>query len=469
MNRIASKTLQVSSYLVYRKLNFLNLENQFMSTPKKLFVKTYGCQMNVYDSERMIETMGQVGYETTETPETADMILLNTCHIREKAAEKIYSELGRFKRLKSDNPHLKIAVAGCVAQAEGVEIMRRQPMVDMVVGPQSYHRLAALEKASGNGKRVVDIDFPVEDKFDQLGARPKAKRAPSAFLTVQEGCDKFCAFCVVPYTRGSESSRPVERILNEARDLVERGVRDITLLGQNVNAYHGIGSKGQETSLAALIWELDKLDGLERIRFTTSHPNDMNEDLIEAHGNCTKLMPYLHLPVQSGSDRILKRMNRSHTAQSYMDLIDKIRQARPDILISGDFIVGFPEEMEEDFDATMDLIRRVEYGQAYSFKYSSRPGTPAAERNQLDEGVKTERLYRLQNLIAEQQKSLQDSMVGRNLPVLLEKSTRFEGQLVGKSEYLHAVHVNAPKTMIGAIQHVRITQSNRNSLTGKIC
>jgi tRNA-2-methylthio-N6-dimethylallyladenosine synthase len=417
----------------------------------------------------MIETMGQVGYETTETPETADMILLNTCHIREKAAEKIYSELGRLKRLKSDNPHLKIAVAGCVAQAEGVEIMRRQPMVDMVVGPQSYHRLAALEKASGNGKRVVDIDFPEEDKFDQLGARPKAKRAPSAFLTVQEGCDKFCAFCVVPYTRGSESSRPVERILNEARNLVERGVRDITLLGQNVNAYHGIGSKGQESSLAALIWELDKLDGLERIRFTTSHPNDMNEDLIEAHGNCAKLMPYLHLPVQSGSDRILKRMNRSHTAQSYMDLIDKIRQARPDILISGDFIVGFPEEMEEDFDATMDLIRRVEYGQAYSFKYSIRPGTPAAERNQLDEGVKTERLYRLQNLIAEQQKSLQDSMVGRNLPVLLEKSTRFEGQLVGKSEYLHAVHVNAPKTMIGAIQNVRITQSNRNSLTGKIC
>jgi tRNA-2-methylthio-N6-dimethylallyladenosine synthase len=469
MNRIASKTLQVGSYLVYRKLNFLNLENQFMSAPKKLFVKTYGCQMNVYDSERMIETMGQVGYETTETPETADMILLNTCHIREKAAEKIYSELGRLKRLKSDNPHLKIAVAGCVAQAEGVEIMRRQPMVDMVVGPQSYHRLAALEKASGNGKRVVDIDFPEEDKFDQLGARPKAKRAPSAFLTVQEGCDKFCAFCVVPYTRGSESSRPVERILNEARNLVERGVRDITLLGQNVNAYHGIGSKGQETSLAALIWELDKLDGLERIRFTTSHPNDMKEDLIEAHGNCTKLMPYLHLPVQSGSDRILKRMNRSHTAQSYMDLIDKIRQARPDILISGDFIVGFPEEMEEDFDATMDLIRRVEYGQAYSFKYSIRPGTPAAERDQLDEGVKTERLYRLQNLIAEQQKSLQDSMVGRNLPVLLEKSTRFEGQLVGKSEYLHAVHVNAPKTMIGAIKHVRITKSNRNSLTGKIC
>jgi len=440
-----------------------------MSAPKKLFVKTYGCQMNVYDSERMIETMGQVGYEETDTPDNADMILLNTCHIREKAAEKIYSELGRFKGLKSDKPDLKIAIAGCVAQAEGGEIMRRQPMVDMVVGPQSYHRLAALEKASGNGKKVIDIDFPEEDKFDQLGARPNAMRAPSAFLTVQEGCDKFCAFCVVPYTRGAEASRPVDRILTEARGLVERGVRDITLLGQNVNAYHGIGSKGKEISLAALIWELDKLDGLERIRFTTSHPNDMDDDLIEAHGDCAKLMPYLHLPVQSGSDRILKRMNRSHSVQSYMDLIYKIRQARPDILISGDFIVGFPEETEEDFDATLDLIRRVGYGQAYSFKYSTRPGTPAAERDQLEEAVKTERLHMLQDLIAEQQKSLQDSMVGRDLPVLLEKPTRFDGQLVGKSEYLHAVHVNAPTSMIGSIQHVRVTKSNRNSLTGNLC
>ena len=440
-----------------------------MSAPKKLFVKTYGCQMNVYDSERMIETMGQVGYEETDTPDNADMILLNTCHIREKAAEKIYSELGRFKALKSDKPDLKIAIAGCVAQAEGGEIMRRQPMVDMVVGPQSYHRLAALEKASGNGRKVIDIDFPAEDKFDQLGARPKAMRAPSAFLTVQEGCDKFCSFCVVPYTRGAEASRPVDRILTEARDLVERGVRDITLLGQNVNAYHGIGSKGLEISLAALIWELDKLDGLERIRFTTSHPNDMDDDLIEAHGDCAKLMPYLHLPVQSGSDRILKRMNRSHSVQSYMDLIYKIRQARPDILISGDFIVGFPEETEEDFDATLDLIRRVGYGQAYSFKYSTRPGTPAAERDQLKEAVKTERLHMLQDLIAEQQKSLQDTMVGRDLPVLLEKSTRFDGQLVGKSEYLHAVHVNAQTSMIGSIQHVRVTKSNRNSLTGNLC
>ena len=440
-----------------------------MSAPKKIFVKTYGCQMNVYDSERMIETMGQVGYEETDTPDNADMILLNTCHIREKAAEKIYSELGRFKALKSDKPDLKIAIAGCVAQAEGGEIMRRQPMVDMVVVPQSYHRLAALEKASGNGRKVIDIDFPAEDKFDQLGARPKAMRAPSAFLTVQEGCDKFCSFCVVPYTRGAEASRPVDRILTEARDLVERGVRDITLLGQNVNAYHGIGSKGLEISLAALIWELDKLDGLERIRFTTSHPNDMDDDLIEAHGDCAKLMPYLHLPVQSGSDRILKRMNRSHSVQSYMDLIYKIRQARPDILISGDFIVGFPEETEEDFDATLDLIRRVGYGQAYSFKYSTRPGTPAAERDQLKEAVKTERLHMLQDLIAEQQKSLQDTMVGRDLPVLLEKSTRFDGQLVGKSEYLHAVHVNAPTSMIGSIQHVRVTKSNRNSLTGNLC
>ena len=440
-----------------------------MSVSKKLFVKTYGCQMNVYDSERMIETMGQVGYVETIIPEDADMILLNTCHIREKAAEKIYSELGRLKGLKSIRPNLKVAVAGCVAQAEGEEIMRRQPMVDMVVGPQSYHRLAELENAASEGKKIIDIDFPDEDKFDFLGARSKAKRAPSAFLTVQEGCDKFCAFCVVPYTRGAESSRPLKRILIEAEDLVERGVRDITLLGQNVNAYHGKGSLGQDISLAALIWELDKLAGLERIRYTTSHPNDMDDDLIEAHGNCSKLMPYLHLPVQSGSDSILKRMNRSHTVQSYIDLIEKIRKARPDILISGDFIVGFPEETDKDFDATLDLIRRVGYGQAYSFKYSTRPGTPASERDQIDESIKTKRLHKLQDLIAEQQKSLQDAMVGRNLPVLLEKPTRFDGQLVGKSQYLHAVHVDAPTSMIGSIQHVHITHSNRNSLTGNLC
>jgi len=438
------------------------------SSSKKLFVKTYGCQMNVYDSERMVEAMQTAGYEQTEDVNDADMILLNTCHIREKAAEKVYSELGRFKTLKQEKPDLKVAVAGCVAQAEGEEIMRRQPLVDMVVGPQSYHRLAALEKKAHETGRAIDIEFPQDDKFNYLAERSKAKRAPSAFLTVQEGCDKFCAFCVVPYTRGAEVSRPASRILEEARSLVERGVREITLLGQNVNAYHGEGAGGKEYSLAGLIWELDKIDGLERIRFTTSHPNDMRDDLIEAHSSCAKLMPYLHLPVQSGSDRILKRMNRSHTAQSYLELIAKIRRARPDILLSGDFIVGFPEETDEDFEATLDLIRTVNYGQAYSFKYSTRPGTPAAERDQLPEPVKTERLHRLQELLSTQQRTVQDSMVGRDVSVLFEKPGRFDGQLVGKSQYLHAVHVAASTESIGQVRAVRITQSSSNSLSGEL-
>lgn len=439
-----------------------------MTAPKKLFVKTYGCQMNVYDSERMVEALGESGYVETDTPEGADMILLNTCHIREKAAEKVYSELGRLKALKLDNPDLKIGVAGCVAQAEGREIMRRQPAVDLVVGPQSYHRLPELEARAQTGKKAIDTDFPEEDKFEKLKSRPKAKRAPAAFLTVQEGCDKFCAFCVVPYTRGAEVSRPVDRILQEARELVERGVREITLLGQNVNAYHGTGHDDTEWSLARLIWALDKVDGLERIRFTTSHPNDMTDDLIEAHGTCSKLMPYLHLPVQAGSDKILKRMNRSHTRESYMRLIERIREARPDILLSGDFIVGFPEETEEDFEATLDLIRTVRFGQAYSFKYSTRPGTPAAERDQLPEDIKTERLHRLQNLLAQQQKSIQDEMVGKTVNVLLEREGRFAGQMVGKSEYLHAVHVNTETAKVGDICQVRITQSNRNSLNGDL-
>lgn len=439
-----------------------------MTTPKKLFIKTYGCQMNVYDSERMAETLGGSGYVETDTPEDADMILLNTCHIREKAAEKIYSELGRYKHLKAAKPDLKIGVAGCVAQAEGKEIMRRQPMVDLVVGPQSYHRLPELEAKAASGKKAIDTDFPEEDKFEKLKSRPKAKRAPAAFLTVQEGCDKFCAFCVVPYTRGAEVSRPAARILDEARDLVERGVREITLLGQNVNAYHGDGVDGGEWGLARLIWELDKVDGLERIRFTTSHPNDMADDLIEAHGTCAKLMPYLHLPVQSGSNKILKRMNRSHDAESYLRLIERIRAARPDILLSGDFIVGFPEETEQDFQDTMDLIREVRYGQAYSFKYSTRPGTPAAERDQLPEDVKSERLQRLQALLAQQQTEIQDSMVGRDVSVLFERAGRFENQMVGKSEYLHAVHVRGDDIKIGDIRRVRITKSNRNSLNGKL-
>jgi len=439
-----------------------------MSTSKKVFVKTYGCQMNVYDSERMVEALGSNGYEQTATPEEADMILLNTCHIREKAAEKVYSELGRFKELKVEKPNLKIGVAGCVAQAEGEEIMRRQPLVDLVVGPQSYHRLPELESKLENGGKSIETDFPEEDKFTVLKNRPKGKRAPSAFLTVQEGCDKFCAFCVVPYTRGAEVSRPAEQILSEARNLVERGVREITLLGQNVNAYHGVGITGKEWTLARLIWELNDIDGLHRIRFTTSHPNDMADDLIEAHASCTKLMPYLHLPVQSGSNKILKRMNRSHTAESYLELIEKIRAARPDILLSGDFIVGFPEETEEDFEDTINLIKEVKYGQAFSFKYSTRPGTPAAERAQIPESLKTERLHRLQDLIAAQQREIQDQMVGRTVRVLFEKKGRFAGQMVGKSEYLHAVHVTSENVAIGSLEPVRITKSKSNSLTGEL-
>ncbi|SCZ50605.1 tRNA-i(6)A37 thiotransferase enzyme MiaB [Epibacterium ulvae] len=438
-----------------------------MSAPKKLFIKTYGCQMNVYDSERMAEALGGQGYVETKIADDADMILLNTCHIREKAAEKVYSELGRFKGLKAAKPDLKIGVAGCVAQAEGEEIMRRQPMVDLVVGPQSYHRLPEMEARAHNGAKVIDTDFPEEDKFEKLKNRPKAKRGPTAFLTVQEGCDKFCAFCVVPYTRGAEVSRPADRILREAQDLVERGVREITLLGQNVNAYHGAGPNGDLT-LAQLIWELDKIDGLERIRFTTSHPNDMQDDLIEAHGTCAKLMPYLHLPVQAGSDKILKRMNRSHTAESYIRLIERIRAARPDILISGDFIVGFPEETEEDFQATLDLVEEVKYGTAYSFKYSTRPGTPAAERPLVDPAAADDRLQRLQALLTRQQREVQDSMVGREVGVLFEKAGRFEGQMVGKSDYLHAVHVSDCDRPVGDLARVRIVSSGANSLAGEL-
>jgi len=437
-----------------------------MSAPKKLFLKTYGCQMNVYDSERMAEALGGQGYVETDSPDDADMILLNTCHIREKAAEKVYSELGRYRALKAEKPDLKIGVAGCVAQAEGAEIMRRQPLVDLVVGPQSYHRLPELEAKARSGEKALDTDFPEEDKFEHLARRPKAARGPTAFLTVQEGCDKFCAFCVVPYTRGAEVSRPADRVMAEARDLVERGVREITLLGQNVNAYHGAAAGG-DWSLARLVRELARVDGLERIRYTTSHPNDMDDDLIAAHGECGKLMPYLHLPVQAGSDRILKRMNRGHTAESYIRLVERIRAARPDIVMSGDFITGFPEETEEDFQATMDLIEEVNYGYAFSFKYSTRPGTPAAEREQLSEEVKTDRLHRLQALITRQQRACQDAMVGREVSVLIEKPGRFAGQMTGKSEYLHAVHVADAALAPGDTARVLITESNANSLGGR--
>jgi tRNA-2-methylthio-N6-dimethylallyladenosine synthase len=439
-----------------------------MQNRKKLFVKTYGCQMNVYDTERMTESLQAEGYISTDSAEDADMILLNTCHIREKAAEKVYSELGRFKHLKSENPNLKIGVVGCVAQAEGEEIIRRQPLVDLVVGPQSYHKLPLLERQINNGQKKVEIDFPTEDKFDFLAKRTDIKRAPAAFLTIQEGCDKFCAFCVVPYTRGAEVSRPVEKVVSEVHSLVDRGVKEITLLGQNVNAYHGASESNSQFTLAQLIWELEKISGLERIRYTTSHPNDMTDDLIDAHANCPKLMPYLHLPVQSGSNKILKRMNRSHTAETYVDLINRVRKARPDILISGDFIVGFPEETDDDFADTMELIRVVQYGQSYSFKYSVRPGTPAAERMQVPEDKKNIRLQELQKLLSEQQKTVQEDMIGRTVTVLFEKTGRQSGQVVGKSDYLHAVHVPGDQNKVGLLESVLITGSNTNSLQGKI-
>jgi tRNA-2-methylthio-N6-dimethylallyladenosine synthase len=439
-----------------------------MEKTKKLFIKTYGCQMNVYDSERMTEALGEDGYEETLNPNDADMIILNTCHIREKAAEKVYSELGRFKELKANKPDLKIGVAGCVAQAEGEEIIKRQPLVDLIVGPQSYQNIADLASNAVDGRKQIDIAFPEEDKFSLLKQKRSGQRGPSAFLTVQEGCDKFCAFCVVPYTRGAENSRPVSRVIEEAKHLVESGVKEITLLGQNVNAYHGTGLDGKEWSLAKLIWELEKVDGLARIRFTTSHPNDMTPDLIEAHGTCNKLMPYLHLPVQSGSNKILKRMNRSHNAESYLSLISKIREARPDILISGDFIVGFPEETDKDFEDTISLIKNIEYGQAFSFKYSTRPGTPAAERDQVPEEVKTARLHKLQDLIKKQQKNIQDKMIGRKVHVLFERKGRFDNQLVGKSEYLHAVNVTDRTISVGELKQVHITKSNANSLSGSV-
>ena len=430
-----------------------------MSDPKKLFVKTYGCQMNVYDSERMVEALGTKGYVTTDVVEDADMVLLNTCHIREKASEKLYSDLGRLRKLKLARPDLKVGVAGCVAQAEGAEILRRAPVVDLVVGPQSYHRLPEMVEAKG---RVIDTEFPAEDKFDHLPER-RAMRGPTAFLTVQEGCDKFCAFCVVPYTRGAEVSRPADRLMAEARDLVARGVRDITLLGQNVNAYHGAGA-GDDWTLARLIREMAEIEGLARIRYTTSHPNDMDDDLIAAHGDVPALMPYLHLPVQSGSDRILKAMNRKHTADTYLRLIERIRSARPDILFSSDFIVGFPGETDGDFEATLALIREVRFGAAYSFKYSARPGTPAAEKAPVETAVADARLQEVQALVTAQQRAAQDAMVGREVTVLYEKAGRLAGQMVGKSDHLHAVHVTDPTGRIGELVRVRVTSAVTNSL-----
>ena len=440
-----------------------------MSAPRRFAIRTYGCQMNVYDSERMGAALSAAGYEAVERAEDADLVILNTCHIREKAAEKVYSEIGRLKPLKSARPGMKIAVAGCVAQAEGEEILSRAPAVDVVVGPQAYHRLPAMAaRAAETGAAQLDTDFPAEDKFDHLPPVTPQRRAPTAFLTVQEGCDKFCAFCVVPYTRGAEVSRPVARVLEEARGLAARGVREITLLGQNVNAYHGEGPEGREWGLGRLIRALAGVEGLARIRYTTSHPNDMDDDLIAAHAEVPQLMPYLHLPVQAGSDRVLKAMNRRHTAESYIRLIERIRAARPDIALSGDFITGFPGETEAEFEDTMALVRAVGYAQAYSFKYSPRPGTPAAESAQVPEEAKADRLARLQALLAEQQAAFNAAQAGRTLPVLIEKPGRHAGQMVGRSPYLQAVHLPCAPERKGEILEVAIREAGPNSLSGEV-
>jgi tRNA-2-methylthio-N6-dimethylallyladenosine synthase len=444
-----------------------------MKTPdKKVFVKTYGCQMNVYDTERMREVLAPLGYAETATVDDADLVILNTCHIREKAAEKVYSELGKLRGMKkaraAEGQDMVIAVAGCVAQAEGEEIVRREKSVDLVFGPQSYHRLPQLLAARRpGGKPIVETEFPAEDKFDGLVSRQQATRGVAAFLTVQEGCDKFCTFCVVPYTRGAEFSRPVAQVLDEARKLAAQGVREFTLLGQNVNAYHGPDASGTAKTLAGLVAELSRIEGIERLRYTTSHPRDMTDDLIAAHAENPKLMPYLHLPVQSGSDRILKAMNRGHTAEQYLRLLEKIRQARPDMALSGDFIVGFPGETDADFEATLEIVREARYAAAYSFKYSPRPGTPASDLEaQVPEQVKSARLQQLQALIHSQQTAFNAALVGRTVPVLLEKPGRDPGQLVGRSPYLQAVHLQADKSLIGKIVDTHITGVGTNSLSG---
>ncbi|MCF6343897.1 MAG: tRNA (N6-isopentenyl adenosine(37)-C2)-methylthiotransferase MiaB [Devosiaceae bacterium] len=442
---------------------------------KKLFIKTFGCQMNVYDSTRMIDSLSENDYEETKIIEQADLLILNTCHIREKATEKVFSEIGRMKELRNkrreNGQDMIIAVAGCVAQAQGEEIMARAPVVSLVFGPQSYHKLPELVKRAAN-ERVIDTDFPIEDKFNFL---PKAKnsniiaRGLTAFLTVQEGCDKFCSFCVVPYTRGSEVSRPLEQVILEAKSLVAGGVMEITLLGQNVNAYHGENSKGKAANLAELLYALAKIDGLERLRYTTSHPNDMDQTLINAHKDLSTLMPYLHLPVQSGSNKILKAMNRSHTAEKYLEIIERLREARPDIALSGDFIVGFPNESDKDFEDTLKIIRQSKYSSAYSFKYSPRPGTPGALMdNQIPEKIRSERLTILQKLLNEQQTKFNLATIGRTVPVLFDKKGRSAGQIGGRSPYLQPIHLSGSEDLIGTIENVKIISGDKNSLTGEL-
>lgn len=444
-----------------------------MSGPRKLFIKSFGCQMNVYDSHRMADAMAREGYAETDRPDDADLIVLNTCNIREKAAEKVYSDLGRLRTLKTEAEQtgrkVTIAVAGCVAQAEGGEIRRRASYVDLVVGPQNIHRLPALV---ASGKAAVDTEFPVEDKFDFLAKPAQQKiraRGVTAFVTVQEGCDKFCTFCVVPFTRGIEVSRPVMKIVEEIEHLAEAGVREITLIGQNVNAYHGAGPDGAAWTLAQLFERISEIPGILRIRYMTSHPRDMSDDLIEAHRDLPKLMPFLHLPVQSGSDRMLAAMNRKHGREEYLDIIARVRAARPDIALSSDFIVGFPGETEEDFEDSLELIRAVEFAQAYSFKYSARPGTQAASLDtQIPEDVKNERLLRLQDLLERQRQQFNRDLVGREFDVLFDKPGRLPGQIAGRAPYLLPVQVMGPASLIGTVAPVRIVDVSTNSLFGEL-
>ena len=438
---------------------------------KKIYIKSYGCQMNVYDSERMYELMKPHGYKISQNYEESDLIILNTCHIREKAAEKIYSELGRIAPFKKASnikgKQLNIVVAGCVAQAEGKEIIRRQPIVDIVVGPQTYHRLPEiLNRLSNKQRKIVDTEFPVENKFDEL-KKIRINKNAVAFLSIQEGCDKFCSFCVVPYTRGAEYSRPVLDIISEAKNLIQQGAKEICLLGQNVNAYHGL-YKNRSMSLSELIMEIANLSGVKRIRYMTSHPADMSEDLIVAHGKVDILLPYLHLPVQSGDNNVLEFMNRKYTVESYIKIINKLRNVRQDMAFSSDFIVGFPGETKDAFNNTLNLVKEVNYCQAYSFKYSRRPGTPGSVlKGQVAENIKDERLSELQNILNEQQLSFNNRFIGKSFDVLLERTGKKDNQLVGKSPYMQAVHVKTKNYKIGDIVKINILRADKNSLEGK--
>ncbi|MBB5047670.1 tRNA-2-methylthio-N6-dimethylallyladenosine synthase [Rhodopseudomonas rhenobacensis] len=447
-----------------------------MTQPRKLHIKSFGCQMNVYDAQRMVDALAPEGFVETANPDEADLVILNTCHIREKASEKVYSELGRLRVAKDEaalqGRRMAIAVAGCVAQAEGAEIIRRQPAVDVVVGPQSYHHLPQLLAEAARGGRALETEFPVEDKFGFLPPpQPDAIRARgiSAFVTVQEGCDKFCTFCVVPYTRGAEVSRPVDKIVEDVRRLADNGVREITLIGQNVNAYHGDGPDGRPWPLGDLLRHLATIPGIARLRYSTSHPRDVDQSLIDAHRDLPALMPFVHLPVQSGSDAILAAMNRKHTADDYRRLADRFRSANPAIAFSSDFIVGFPGETAEDFAATLALVTQIGYAGAYSFKYSPRPGTPAAELQEtVSAAVMDERLVRLQELIDSQQSAFNEAAIGTTVEVLFERAARNPGQIVGRTAYLQPAHVMAGPEIIGRILPVRIDSLERYSLIGEL-